>query len=247
MDAERSEASQIYHDRAEELAIDVEIKRDITRHDLAGVFETPVEFVDFIGHCDDQGIRCTDGHLMIEDIETSRARMFFLNACGSYREGLELVRRGSIAGGVTLDEVLDDQATAVGIAFARLVVSGCSIALALRLASNQTIVSKNYAVVGDGTHSISQGFGQYPARVTDGPGDSFRVTGDMLSVRDHGSVFQSYLTESDSKILLGNDVTHSISEEQLLEHLRIADAPVIYHGELYWSDGLWRDLSHDHE
>ncbi|GAA0301032.1 hypothetical protein [Halarchaeum salinum] len=155
MASEHARVAEIYRERAVDVPMDVTLEEDLTRAELAAVFERHHDFVHYIGHCEVDGLRCTDGALAATDLDTSNARTFFLNACGSYHEGLALVERGSVAGAVTFRKVLDEQAARVGTAFARLLVAGFGIGRALRLARRRIAMGKEYAVVGDGTHVVT--------------------------------------------------------------------------------------------
>ncbi|ADQ66955.1 hypothetical protein Hbor_13740 [Halogeometricum borinquense DSM 11551] len=121
---ESTDAARIYESAPSELDLDVTVKKRITRAELAAVFESHHDLVHYIGHCDESGLRCPDGGLAITDLEVSNAQTFVLNACGSYYEGLELVEKGSVAGAVTFDKVLDRHAARVGTTFVRLLIRG---------------------------------------------------------------------------------------------------------------------------
>lgn len=127
MGEERDAVEAIYRERAEELSIDVTVEESLTREQFADRLQTPIDFLHFVGHCDEHGLRCADGSLSATELDRSRVQTFFLNACGSFDEGLALVERGSVAGAVTLHNVLNPQATKVGTTFARLVMHGFSV------------------------------------------------------------------------------------------------------------------------
>jgi hypothetical protein len=134
--------------------VDVTVHEGLCRQKLAAVFERPHDMVHYVGHCEREGLRCVNGYLAAADLETVRARTFVLNACGSYHEGRELIRRGSVAGAVTLSTVLDNEATTVGRTLAWLLSEGYGFERALSLARREIMMGTDYTVVGDGTHAL---------------------------------------------------------------------------------------------
>ncbi len=240
MGDEHESAADIYLDRGKDLPIEVTVHEHLTRDELADVLETPYDFIHYIGHCEESGLRCTDGNLPVERIEESNVQTFFLNACGSYYEGLELVKKGSVAGAVTFNKVLNKQAAKVGISFARLLIHGFSIQHALQLARRRIMMNKDYAVVGDGTHVVTQPDNRFPivGRLSDLTVDSFQLTYDPLWVRVAGGCYQPYIENNDTLYLYGNSSSFTLTRTELVEVLPRAKMPIVYDGELYWSDEL---------
>jgi len=233
---EHETVSDIYEERAADLPIDVTIQSGLDRSALADIFEANNDFVHYIGHCDDGGLRCPDGNLDIADIAASNTRTFFLNACGSYEQGLSLVEQGSIAGGVTFKKVLDKQAAKVGTAFARLLVHGFSIERALQLARRRIMMGKDYAVVGDGTYALLPSPKQ-PAVVrieADEPG--YQIRCEMLTAQSNGDRYD--LPFDGREILNGDSLEISVSAAELEGVLDSTSLPVIYDGDFHWSEEL---------
>lgn len=233
---EHQVVSDIYEQRAADLPIDVTIQSCLGTSALAGVFEAKNDFVHYIGHCDDGGLRCPDGTLDVADTKESRTRTFFLNACGSYEQGLSLVERGSIAGGVTFTKVLDQQAAKVGTAFARLLVHGFSIERALQLARRRIMMGKDYAVVGDGTYALLPSPKQ-PAvvKIADAD-DGYAVRCEMLTAQSNGDRYD--LPFDGREILNGDTMEMSVSAAELRRVLSSTSLPVIYDGDFHWSEEL---------
>ncbi len=244
---EREAVERIYRRRAEELSIDVTVAESLPRAGLAEQLRSPVDFLHFIGHCDEDGLHCADGPLSVTELERTRVQTFFLNACGSFDQGMALVERGSVAGAVTLYNVLNPQATKVGTTFARLVMHGYSIELALALASRQSVMSKLYSVVGDGTHRISQLENVYPLTL-----EVERAAPDELRVRfvyrpsdDSGIVSIPTLAEISEYHLTGNPYAITMDTSQFVESLDDSVIPVVFDGGFYWADELaerWTQL-----
>lgn len=238
MSGEHSRVAEIYRERSEEVPMDLTLERDLTCDELADLLAERNDFVHYIGHCEVDGLRCADGNLSVEDIPESNAQTFFLNACGSYYEGLDLVRKGSVAGAVTFRKVLDEQAAKVGTAFARMLVNGFSIERAIRLARRRIMMGKDYAVVGDGTQVVTQSDAYIPATLTVDRLETgrFEVTYEASSPWSHGAAYQVFAPDEDAFRLCGNETTVTLSWDDtcsLLEHVAV---PTIYEGEFYWSD-----------
>ena len=231
---EHTAVTEIY--RAADLPMDVRVRESLSVSELADVFRQPTDFVHFIGHCDDAGLRCPDGNLALSSLSEARTQTFFLNACGSYDEGLDLVKQGAVAGAVTLTDVLDKHAALVGTAFARLLSNGFSIQRALELARRRIMMCKDYAVVGDGTYSIVPNPAQ-PAVVWVSEADTgFDVQCTVVAPERPGESYR--LPFDDSAALNGEQTSHSLDTGELADALSQTSLPVIYDGEFHWSDDL---------
>ncbi|ELY87789.1 hypothetical protein C483_17868 [Natrialba hulunbeirensis JCM 10989] len=165
MAGEHNDVSEIYRTRSGELPMTVRVTEGVTTAELARIFEDGFDFVHYIGHCEEAGLRCPDGHLSMTSLDRCETQTFFLNACGSFYEGRTLIEKGSVAGAVTVRKVLNEHAVKVGSAFAKLLVHGFSIERAMALARRRIIMGKDYTVVGDGTHSLTQGEHRLPTTV----------------------------------------------------------------------------------
>ncbi|PSQ03837.1 hypothetical protein BRC97_12350 [Halobacteriales archaeon QS_6_71_20] len=247
MREEHAEAVDHYRRRAEALDLEISLREHLTVEELATVFESGTDLLHYVGHCECDGLRCADGYLSASSLAESNAQTFFLNACGSYREGIELIRKGSVAGGVTFDEVLDGQAATVGTMFARLMVNGYCVERALGRSRRRILTGKDYAVVGDGTHVLTQSEDLIGAEIelirTDD--DRFRVDVSMGAPWTAGGFFRPYLQRSDETHLAGSTVEYEVDREELLGFLSYADNAVLYEGDLHWSDVLADRLATD--
>ncbi len=244
MRAEHDHAIEHYELRADELNIDITIRENISVAELARTFEATHDLVHFIGHRESAGLECADGYLPTASLSESNARTFFLNACGSYPEGEALIRKGSIAGGVTFESVLDSEAARVGTTFARLMVLGFSVKRGLDYARRQLLMPKDYAVVGDGTHVLAQSDALVPpTRWLFRDGDQFRILADNYEPWAHGSYMQSTLVGgTDRRHLLGHERVYTVDWSELQEYLDTAQAPIVYEEQLWWPDELRQEL-----
>ncbi|MFB6268859.1 MAG: hypothetical protein ABEH83_02885 [Halobacterium sp.] len=237
MSGEHEAVADIYGEHEESLPMDVSFFENLTRAGLRDVFASHYEFVHYIGHCEVEGLRCADGNLAVADLDETNVETFFLNACGSYYEGLDLVKRGSVAGAVTLRKVLDEQAAKVGTAFARLLVHGFPIETALRLARRRIRMGKDYAVVGDGMQTLSQTDRDAVrvAHVERGE-DACEVSYEHLAADAHGSWYDVDVDGAGAPQLCGNPTEFTMPPADLAGVFDEADHPVIVDGEFYWAD-----------
>jgi hypothetical protein len=247
MSDEHADAAEIYRKRAQELDIDISVREHLNCDELAAVFESSHDFVHYIGHCETGGLRCADGNLPVSSLSESNAQVFFLNACGSFSEGIELVEQGSVAGAVTFNKVLDSQAARVGTAFAQLLIHGFSIEHALQLARRRIMMGKDYTVVGDGTHTLTQADDVTPSSsVLTRRGDgTFSLEYDVYSPEFFGSSYRCQRFGSGERRLVGNPVEMAFTADELTEFLETADSAVIYDGDIHWSADLKRRLAEE--
>jgi hypothetical protein len=241
MSSEHDDAAEIYRAGTADLDIDVSVRERLTREELAAVFEADHDFVHYIGHCEAAGLRCRDGALSTGDLDHSGAETFFLNACGSYYEGIDLVTKGSVAGAVTFEKVLDGHAARVGTTFVRLLVNGFSIERALDLARRRIIMGNDYTVVGDGTHKLSGAPDTVPLAVVITPvddGERYRVTFDASSPRVTGDVFRLPAPFDDRCRLFGAESEATLTAAAAERFIDRVDLPVIFDGDIQWSTDL---------
>jgi len=229
-----------YRARSEVVPLSVEVHESLTVTDLARLLERELDFLHYVGHCDADGLRCTDGALSVDALDRAGPRAFFLNACGSYREGEALVEKGSVAGGVTLEEVFNEQATQVGTAFGRLVVSGFRIDRALSTARRRIRMGRDYATVGDGTTRVAPSVGE-PAILSLEEGESGRYT---LRYDAEPGAGGDYRDPFDGVVRpRGVAVTTSLDKTATVDALRRHDGPVEVDGDLRWPAPIATELA----
>jgi hypothetical protein len=231
--------ADIYRRRAADLPVDVTVHESLTRRELADVFESETDLVHYVGHCEVAGLKCVDGSLSTGGLDVG-ARTFFLNACGSFREGLSLVEGGAGAGAVTLARVLNDHAATVGTAFARLLVNGFGIERALSLARRQILMGQDYAVVGDPTYSFAPVDGEPAVVHVEGGPESYDVCYEVTTARTGGRSYRDPFEGCQRPH--GSPSRATRSTEQLRELLSDREVPVRYRGDLYWADAFASSL-----
>jgi hypothetical protein len=242
---ESDDVADIYRSRAEDLPMELGVERNLSTERLARVFESDADFVHYIGHCETDGLRCPDGYLSTASLDRVGTEVFFLNACGSFHEGMELVERGAVAGAITFSQVLNDHAVKVGSTFARLLVNGFGIERAMRLARRRIMMGKDYAVVGDGTHRLTGGDGHEPAsavlqELDDG---GFLLTYDQFSAAQAGGTYRPDVESDGYAYLCGNESEFALDRDAVVEFLGRTAMPVVYDGDVYWSAELRATLA----
>ncbi|WP_323676525.1 hypothetical protein [Halorubellus sp. PRR65] len=247
MDKEHADVASIYREGSEDLPITVDVYEELSTDELAAVFEAENDFVHYIGHCEADGLRCPDGYMPASVLDEVNTQTFFLNACGSFHEGMALVEKGAVTGGVTFTQVLNDHAVKVGSAFARLLIHGFSFERALRIARRRIMMGKDYAVVGDGTHTLSQTTNRLPttAELERLAEDQFFLMFDQFSIREAGAYYHPYVADNEYSYLSGNTSEFALDRRTTVDFLARADTSVIFDGEFYWSDELAAELANE--
>ncbi|MEZ3116461.1 hypothetical protein RYH80_11130 [Halobaculum sp. MBLA0147] len=237
---EHAEIVTQYERRADELGVDLSLRENVSTAELARIFESRNDLVHFIGHRDDDGLECTNGFFSTTTLSESNTQTFFLNACGSFPEGRALVEKGSVGGGVTFESVTNDDAVEVGVDFARLIMNGFCIERALDYARGQLMTPKDYAVVGDGTHVLTQNDSIVASGLylfDDGP-DSYLLLSENSAPWITGVSARGSLDDLDRRHLVGTDRVYEVDTDGLLSYLSSTDAPVVYEKSLYWPEQL---------
>ncbi|MFW5963375.1 MAG: hypothetical protein ACOCQM_00820 [Natronomonas sp.] len=235
MESER-EVAAVYRRLLAGHDVSVRVHERLRSRELAAVFEGRTDLVHFIGHVETDGLVCPDGTLAAADLDECGAAAFFLNACGSYYEGYDLVRRGATVGATTLTAVLDEQAVRLGTTFAGLLAAGYSFDRALSVARREIIVGRDYVVVGDGTHRLRHPTGQPATLDIQTDGEAFTV---RYGVTEPDSAGRRYVDPFDGEErLTGTTATATLDREALYELLSRHSVPVRYDGDLVWATEL---------
>jgi hypothetical protein len=234
----------------EEIPFDVTTYRRLTPDRLALVLESDIDFVHYVGHIDESGFECEGGTLDAASISNVGVDSFFLNACSSYDQGVELIRKGAIGGVVTLNDVINSGALRVGRTMAGLLNCGFPLRPALNIAGDQSIVGSQYIVVGDGNVDIAHAEGFVPdlvdLRELDDDDGTYEVSISTYPTghASVGSIYHPAVGTRDRCFLVGNrDIRFEISREQVKQTLGMTVQPVRVDGELTWSDQVDYDAS----
>lgn len=152
-------------------------------------------------------------------------------------------KKGSVAGVVTLDEVINEQAISVGTALARLIATGFNIFSANELARNEALIGNNYLVLGDGMFTITQGDDLQPTIVCVDPLDNDKYGIEVWTDDKVGQVYMSMLFDGEIGVLEGNHVTKKLTKRRLLKFVTEHSGPIIYESKLLWSEEFIEKLT----
>lgn len=238
MGQERDIVDEVYASR-NELPFDVSIHRKLTTAEMRSVLQEDTDFLHYIGHIDSGGFECTDGRLDVSKLDHTGVDIFFLNACSSYEQGMNLIRAGSIAGVVTLEDVINSGAERVGLTLARLLNWGFPLRPAMNIARNESIMGGHYLVIGDGGVDIAQpptgiqGLCKVNKRGTNW---GLRFTSFPAQNKGLGSIIALHLKTCEEFYLISSTTEEFILETQeLIDFLSVEEMPIQYDNELTWS------------
>lgn len=237
MNEEREVIDEVYGSH-EEMPFEVAVHEQLTTDELASIIGQDSNFLHYIGHIDETGFRCPDGRLDVAGVDTVGPEAFFLNACQSYEQGLSLIEGGAIGGIVTLHDVVNHGAVRIGQMVARLLNIGFPLRAALDIAGSQSVVGRQYVVVGDGTLSIVQppsGTPQvYHVESTES-GYCLEMDG-FGAPPGMGCMYLPYVEGNNTQYLAsGRSMPFELDEQELHEVLSMENVPVENDDELRWS------------
>ncbi|MEE9593769.1 MAG: hypothetical protein V3V92_00030, partial [Candidatus Hydrothermarchaeales archaeon] len=234
---ERKMVEGIYSKR-KEVPLRIKIFDFLKKDELAGVFQKGYDLVHYIGHCEERGLQCSDGFLRARDIPKNNTPTFFLNACKSYEEGMDLIRTGSIGGVITLYYVPNAQALKIGYTFSRLLSYGFPMGEAIRLAKMGRISGRDYLVLGNEGYSLIQGDTNMSVvhEITESEDDFFILKSKSLQSSEMGRYVYFYFDGPHYHLLFSEHAV-KMSRERLKEFIdQIKDytEPIIYKNNLYF-------------
>lgn len=131
----------------------VKVHKDISISGFGEVFARGYDVVQFIGHCDSRGFKCSDGFARVSNIEENNTPMFFFNSCSSHMEAALLIDKGSVCGVATLFRVLEEAAMEVCKNFYLMLGAGYSALTSINAAKECSVLGKEYLLIGDGSFS----------------------------------------------------------------------------------------------
>lgn len=241
MAEERDVVEEVYGDR-DGLPFDISVHRDLTCAELEIVLTTQADLLHYIGHIDDEGFDCEDGKLDARSVDEIGVDAFFLNACQSYDQGMALIEAGGIGGVVTLREVVNSGAVAVGSTLAQLLNRGFPLRTGLDIARGESVMGNQYLVVGDGGLSLTQtesGSALLTEVEENGDDWEFTIHSYPTESKGMGSMFLPFIEEVDSYYLGGGEIdTFRVTQSDLVGLLSMENYPVRYEGSLTWSSDL---------
>lgn len=239
---ERDAIDAVYGSR-EELPFDVRTHEGLTTDELASVLMNPADFLHYIGHIDPEGFRCPDGLFDMRTLDMVGVDAFFLNACQSYEQGMALIDNGAIGGIVTLGNVINTGAVTIGRTMSRLLNRGFPLRAAMNIARNESLVSNQYLVIGDGGLAITQAESGMPmlGEIERLAEDRFELAINVYPTTQHGmgSVSIPLINgENEYQLSSGGVDTYELSTKELERYLGLEQIPVRVDGTIQWSDEI---------
>ncbi|MFC4437970.1 MULTISPECIES: hypothetical protein [Natrialbaceae] len=240
MAAELEAGDDGLYGKREELPFDVTVHRNVSGDELRRLFAEDVDFLHYVGHVRDGAFVCSDGMLDAGALPDIGVEAFLINGCRSYDIGTRLIEEGGVGGIVTLSEVGNQDAIAVGRFIAKLLNNGFTLRSAVSLARSHRFVGNQYIVVGDGGVAVGQAGSGVPNSCRleriDGD-DAYRLQLQLYHVDSGvGAQYIPYLDGVDCHFLAGNELPPiRVSGESLARFLRLAQVPVEYDEEFCWS------------
>ncbi len=233
---------EIYRRRTD-ISLKTKIFEYLSRDEFSDIFARDFDLIHYVGHCEN-GLLCYDGPLKTKEIEKNNTPAFFLNACNSYEEGEDLIKKGSVSGIVTLYKVCNEEALKVGYNFSRLLSKGFSIGKAMEIARLTSLYGRDYLVIGNPEYCLMQNI-----RTNITPSyeiEKINETDILLKVKGFGSgmgmggFFYLHLENSEQHHLLYNEAILKMTIDELdptLSNIR-SWAPIIFKNRLYWTDEI---------
>lgn len=242
METEGEKANATYESR-EDLPFNVEIYHGVSTRELREILELDSDFFHYIGHIDEDGFECSDGRFDAACLDWTGVSAFFLNACNSYEQGLRLIHSGSVAGVVTLEDIINSGAERIGETIARLLNRGFPIRVALDIASTQSIMGGHYLVLGDGSVDIAQSDGIFPISYSVRETASGHVAERIVHPHREagmGSLLYPHIGgEGECYLASGKcgeiDIPENTDLEEVFDQPEI---PIYLNGDLVWSNSL---------
>jgi hypothetical protein len=237
-DSERDIVDDIYGSR-DELPFDIHSYHELTTGELRAVVKHDCDFLHYISHIDDSGFECADGFLDAETLERTGVESFLLNACTSYQQGMELIRAGSVAGVVTVEDVINSGAERIGSSLAKLLNHGFPFSAALSIARNQSIVGSQYLILGDGGVDIAQSKSGVPGLCEVNVNGSCEVSYQTFPTFDRGMgclTIPHVSGNNEYYIASGETGEFNLSVEELIEFVSVETQPLLVDGTIHWSD-----------
>ncbi|ELY95607.1 hypothetical protein C484_04950 [Natrialba taiwanensis DSM 12281] len=203
------------------------------------------DFVHYIGHATEDGLRCPDGDLDVRTLESVDVGVFFLNACQSYHQALALTRRGAFGGVSTYSDVANEDAITAGETMARLLNRGFPLRGALEIARQNTGLGDQYLIVGDGSADIAQSEGGAPSIITlkQSKSDAICFSIQSYSTKEFklGTATESNLPcVEDRHLSPGQTPFATANRQDVQEYLSWNELPIKLDDDLLWNDGITR-------
>ncbi|MFC3477615.1 hypothetical protein [Halobacterium litoreum] len=224
---------------------DVTVSRSLTTTELRDVLHEDTDFLHFVGHVTDYGMVCPDGTLDLRTLASTGVGAFFLNGCRSYEQGHALLTAGSAAGIVTVDDVADATASAVGHYAAMLLDAGFPMYATLDSLRYSGVDTERYTLLGDPTLALRRAVSGSPQLYEF---DTSQATGDdavPVTVHEYpdndanlGGFWTTNPTEAGNRLYSAAVDRQEILLESIENELKNPPLPTLVDGTLKLSDEI---------
>jgi len=230
--------SDIYGTR-EWFQFDIVVEEQLTTDELRETLRRDADLLHYIGHVDDEGIRCPDGYLDATELETVNVSAFLLNACDSYDQGRALIEAGAMGGIATMADIINEAATSVGRTVAKLLNQGFPLAATVEIIKEYEQIGHHYLAIGDGSTSIVENTSGTPNRIMvercDDRQFDMSLFGYPTLNAPMGTMFTPQLPGvSEFHLNSGEMGTYRVSDDEILGLIDRQDVPLELDGTLQW-------------
>jgi len=235
---------QQHYGSRDTVPFDTAIKTNLTTQELESELQNDWDFVHYIGHAEDPGLRCDDGICNIESLPSVNIKSFFLNACKSYSTGVSLVEKGAVGGVVTLTEIPNEAAVPMGVMLARLLNHGFPLHEAQSVAKREIFPSAQYTAVGNPTMSIAKSTSRISASLhivdIDENHISFALNSRPNETSQIGSMSTMQTEAVDHYYIAAGDYhgPYTVPHDEFNQLVDLDDACLLINGDVYWSDSI---------
>ena len=220
---------------------DVSVHNDLTTDQLRDLLVSGTDFLHYIGHVTDSGLKCSDGLLDAAELDETGVRGFFLNGCRSYEQGEKLVAKGSQVGVVTLAKIGNEPATEVGTELARLLNHGFPMQSALSVVTDVSTPDRQYVIVGDGSQELVEAKCGAPSILTveeEREGVSVQMIPHITVSCALGGLRTIKINGENINCISSTTVNEEVSRDSLSDFFDAGTVPVQLSGDVRWSDEL---------
>jgi hypothetical protein len=128
-----------------------DLYRNTSKEELKDILNKDYQILHYIGHTNENGIKCSDGLLRTDEITNCNIPVFLLNSCSSRNVGRRLIDVGSVCGITTSVDIPNEAALEMGGRFSKLLDSGINMQSAYQLSSKNTSYGFSYELIGETT------------------------------------------------------------------------------------------------
>lgn len=245
MATELKGAEAIYTSR-DGYPVSVHRHETVSTRELAELFGRQTDYFHYVGHIEDAGFVCPDGHLDARGVDDVDLEAFFLNACDSLHQAVALIDGGAVGGIATDNRVVNSGATRVGHTIAELLTHGIPLGIALELAKAEHLIGQKYTVVGDPKLDITQTDSgiPYTCEISERPDGRFDLTlrAHLTTSAGPGSLVSFHLDRDVPYYLAPLEQSFQVEGNELRRFLNREEFPVWIDGSLTWSGACANDL-----